>query len=598
MERQEQMLEIQHQDPIIYSKNNIFYCGDVGVPLRRIENVGFEANIRKNFFTKRYLSIFPLQCYSWNEILDGKSVAMISPRDSGKTIGYLPSLLSHLANGIKSREASKPEENDEGERQIDIGPTAIIFVKTSREIQLIKQLCTQLMTSPKLEIVTAAGIWNLKKKVLALINGCDLLITTPPCFERLADCGAVNIFDRDKIRYLVFENLNGLQEKFEGEIERIFKRFVEHAPAEDSQVQLIITATKWVESLRSLYKQSYINVLLISDFIEAAIMARSRFQVVVEKEESKDANLLDRLKKYEWSHQKTLIIFDKISEIIEFRKLLETEAPEINFVAVDSNEKSDLTKSMISLWQREPRWRMTLLLMNDEVFQRLFAEIEHVEVIIHYSMTKTWTKFSRRFAASIEIYKQHVELPSEMKRPTAIILLCDENIREFSSLHKFLQDRRLFKQLSDEIQQKVQIIKDGIEENKMMECSGVQLCPNFLKFADDSNVCKCELRHAFTLKDRASLLPRSGQVKFKILCVLNPLHFSIQITHTRVNAKSKWVSHLDKIKQTEWALQKLQQFMNDNENVKTAAVIKIGEVYCARHSITHEWCRCRVIAIS
>ncbi|KAG5677456.1 hypothetical protein PVAND_007214 [Polypedilum vanderplanki] len=606
----ESHMKFDEEDPTIYSNNNkiFLYGNEISEPLMRLDDLKFARNIRENFFKKGFRSIFPIQNYSWNEILKRHSILMIGPRYSGTTIAYIPSLLTLLLKDIQTQKIEDEEVYDDNENKdkeitsslyTSQGPLAIIFAKSSREVELIRKLCVDLSKS-SLKIVAASGIWNLTTKKIELLNGCDLLITTLPCFKRLDDCDIIKIFDRNKIRYIVLDGFDFIYEKFDKEVIQILKSFYKYDSIEENKLQFIITATKWDEVFRVLYMQSFIKIILIDNFIEAAIMARTRFQIVIEDEHAKDLNLLKRLKSNEWRQFKTLILFNQFSELVAYKKFIKDEAPEISIISIESIKQKKAINELCLMWQQESKGRMTLLLMTDEVYQIHCAIIERVQVIIHYSLSPSWTKFCRRFGASIDHYKKFVEKnnqPTEEERPVAIILLNDDNVREFSRLLHFLQDRRLIKQLSNEMHQKVMRIKETVERSKMKNDEEIFICQNFLKFADSSNDCDCNQRHGFTNRDINSFLLKSGYVKFLILDIFNPLHYTIKITHTRNDLNSSWISQYDKIEQTEIALKELQLYMNNKENEKTAAVIKIGELYCIKNIPTHNWYRCKVIFI-
>ena len=141
------------QAPLIQSERSIFVHGtDLKAPILNANEANFTEIIHKKLFKYGYRSIFPTQAHSWNEIVDGRSVTIVNNQNSGKTMTFLPPLLSLL---------SVKFETDEESSQ---GPIALIITNTSREVEALYSLCKQLLPNKDVKIVKAFGIWNFKDK--------------------------------------------------------------------------------------------------------------------------------------------------------------------------------------------------------------------------------------------------------------------------------------------------------------------------------------------------------------------------------------------------------------------------------------------------
>lgn len=56
-------------------------------PLEHLSQAHFTKEIHSNLFKHGYRTIFPIQAYSFNEICTGRSVVIVNPKCSGKTMG-------------------------------------------------------------------------------------------------------------------------------------------------------------------------------------------------------------------------------------------------------------------------------------------------------------------------------------------------------------------------------------------------------------------------------------------------------------------------------------------------------------------------------
>jgi hypothetical protein len=140
----------------------------------------------------------------------------------------------------------------------------------------------------------------------------------------------------------------------------------------------------------------------------------------------------------------------------------------------------------------------------------------------------------------------------------------------------------------------LQTIGRIIEEKMVIKKSSASLCLNFIKFGEAMDQCLCDKRHQFIASDKPDDLLLCKQIKFQILRVFNPLHFSIKITHTQGYESDDWNSLVEANECTQEVLKELQMCMNDGS--KIAGILIIDALYCVYFS--NEWCRCKVVSIT
>lgn len=67
---------------------NTFVNGDsYREPIEYISQAKFTKEIHFNLVKSGYHAVFPIQRYSWNEILLGRAMTIVNPKCSGKTMG-------------------------------------------------------------------------------------------------------------------------------------------------------------------------------------------------------------------------------------------------------------------------------------------------------------------------------------------------------------------------------------------------------------------------------------------------------------------------------------------------------------------------------
>jgi superfamily II DNA/RNA helicase len=571
---------LNKQAPLMQSERRIFVHGtDLQPRILNLNEAKFIEGIHNNMFKYGYRSIFPTQAHSWNEIIDGRSITIVNSRNSGKTMTFLPPLLSLLSNKLDTDE------------DISQGPIAIIITNTSREVETLYYLCKQLLPNKDVKIVKAFGIWNFKDKCIELLNGCDLLITTPSCFTRFTKCDAIKMFDRNRIKHLVFENLDLMYEKFKMDLVVILKLCTKGTDLPQDNPQIIITATCWQNYLHFFSKFSANPIIVIDPYIEAALFAQSRFTVTRKSLKEKDQHILNNLEQFEWRMFKTAVVCSTEHEINNFQVLLRNRS--LAYEILDGNT----IEYAIEVWSRLKKGKMTILLILDSVLTR--ANIECIQILIHYSLPETWSAFSRRFALSVNYYKFYKDLPLRDKenQPRAVINLDENNVNEIPRIINFLSDRRLVQQIPAHIQNEAQRIKNDIEKAKTDADNEfiVPLCSNILKFASCSRY-KCTLRHAFIPDDKPKFIPREGKIKFKLIGMNSPLHLVVTITDYLAPNSADWISYHDKIKTINQGLKDLQDYMSDDEN-QIIDVPKVGNLYGYLDTQTGKWRRCKVIKL-
>lgn len=94
-------------------------------------------------------------------------------------------------------------------------------------------------------------------------------------------------------------------------------------------------------------------------------------------------------------------------------------------------------------WDKQPAGEMLVMVCYDAILPDL--EICMAQHIIHFSLAKSWTSFTRRFACAFGYYSNpFVEVataPAQQKKGSAssLIMLDENNNEQLPTLVKFLQ---------------------------------------------------------------------------------------------------------------------------------------------------------------
>lgn len=399
-------------------------------PIDKIEEVNFSENIYKSMKAMNF-KVFRIQAYSWRHILAGRSMVIVNAETSGQTFSYLPAILNTVA--------------DDCEYIVDgpmCGPSCVIIVRSSREVESLYSISKKLLSiNSPVKILKAFGN-NDENTVVHLINGCDIFITTPPCFDRLNTTSYVNLFDLKRIKYLIFDGLDSMLKLWQTEVSLIIKKCTRGTKHPEENPQIIVTSNVWQHQIKAFVSLSCQPVVCIGNYIEAAVYAGSKF--ALEKcvtIEEKALKLCCRLKDESYKYRRTMVIVNTQTEIVQLIKYLQSYS--INFSTVDEISTREDIASKNTTWGCEVTGKFSLMIVIDTVLPQI--TLNSVQYLYHFSLPSTWTMFSYRFTVSYDYYLKLLDTKDENPDhlPCSTILLDDENLNEIPRLIDFLSTHRL-----------------------------------------------------------------------------------------------------------------------------------------------------------
>lgn len=136
-----------------------------------------------------------------------------------------------------------------------------------------------------------------ENQVLPLVNGCEILIATPPCFLRMLKKGYITL---DRLCHTVFHDADLMVEDFTSELKEVMRHYaklLKSQPRRSAPRQAIVMASSWSVGVGSLVKAYLGNpVIIIPDMIEAAMYRGVQQVVAFCKESQRDVELLGKTK--------------------------------------------------------------------------------------------------------------------------------------------------------------------------------------------------------------------------------------------------------------------------------------------------------------
>ncbi|RWS20699.1 putative ATP-dependent RNA helicase TDRD12-like protein, partial [Leptotrombidium deliense] len=151
-----------------------------------------------------------IQCYLWPVILKGRSVCCVSSPKSGKTASYLVALFQSL---MKFKTVNRDNH----------GPYYVIVCSSFKVVQNVFDEANKLKGSESFPRIIALNSFNEEQQNIPILNGCEILISTPSPLLRLMQnpCG-----DFKKCCALIFDDCDKCLEIHFSVVRDIFAKYI------------------------------------------------------------------------------------------------------------------------------------------------------------------------------------------------------------------------------------------------------------------------------------------------------------------------------------------------------------------------------------
>lgn len=393
-------------------KKMILHGNDLKPFWNSINDSGFH-NFLKNKLSHNTESLNDIQKVIWPQILHGKHCLVISSKQDCLTY-LLPLIL--LLNRKKGDH---------------LGPIAIIFTNSSSRIDEIAMQC-EIYARRNISVIKAVGL--CKDKKIELMNGCEILITTPPAFIRLVNNNAsYKIIDENTLKHVVFDNFdqNSLN-IFEKELNVIFKsQYATKMP------QTIIVSKTYSNGLKTKILSQLPasdTVKCMDNYLDAAAFVGLSISIEISADPHDKINKL--ITTDFDAYKKNIIVVSDFNTLSVLEETLTVKA-----IKCDNPKIADI-------WDESSQ--NNILIINDAILND--SIIQNADNLIHYDLPfnlglaiTTSDQFSKRFKVfQNEIYKR-LNSQEEATALKTKIILSNENVSQFEELINLLIGRNLLK---------------------------------------------------------------------------------------------------------------------------------------------------------
>ncbi|XP_065362954.1 putative ATP-dependent RNA helicase SoYb [Calliphora vicina] len=550
----EALMDVKHTEhlPIVEGERKIqskfidhLVLAHSSIQLTAIENVSeapFLPEIHEEMRQMRVNKVYRIQVYAWSHVLRSNSLFVVNPSRSGKTWSYLPPLCSLICCRA---ELIKPS----------YGPVAIILVASLKHVEMVSNYCRRLMSGLKNEAPTCVpsyGMRNLIETKVQLLNGCGILVATPSSVLRLLHENVNEpLFDAERIQHIVIDDMDIMMSRSQQDLEnasRILFKMAKKSKFEKLSPQLIVTSRDWDRPMVKLIRKSNQPLLLIGDFLEAAVYGQATLSVKLKSSAEKNDTILKFIinmsNSAQGSDNRTLIMCNEDEDVQNVVKFLQDCGHHcIGFYS----RSTDNERVTIDEWKM--KLSSQILVCTDARFCEL--KIQNVNNLIHYSMPTSWTRFTTRFSALSRTYNNYVSrnfeqtsalstaFASKKHCAHSMILLDENNSLQLPRLVDFM--RKHNQTVHDEILAVSRRVLIAREEQRIL--NGSLLCPQLLEFGECDEP-RCDNRHELTRFDiisKSAGIPSSGEIRIHILKVFSPTHYAVRLLHHKLPNTTKWV---------------------------------------------------------
>ncbi|XP_023310891.1 putative ATP-dependent RNA helicase TDRD12 [Anoplophora glabripennis] len=469
-------------------------------PVRSLSEVCFHEGIRNSLHQLKYREAKRIQIYTWPAIFRQQHVVMVNGPQTGKTIAYLPVILTFLLEKNERYRQFMSKTN---------GPIAIVLCANTKKCEEVYDLSKTLLGGNRLKV-------SLITYPLSHVNTkyTDMLVTTPTILVDLLKQNAINfkrlchliLEDGDAILKLEPEIMNGIFDLTQS----MLSNRIHPKP-----VQLIICAEHWDLRLENLIRRlNKIPLICIGNYLEAALYGKIQFSMKFVNSACKEHELKSLLK--DTFRICKSIILCKEEEIEEIQTILMLKGIDATVVSEHMSKEDILYLEQV--WTQCKGGEYTGPFQKGPILGRPSSGRRHeLEEAILHEIEEDPNTSIRKIAANHNI---------RMKCQS--VVLCDEKCEEhMPKFFNFINSTELQNQMSDKFKNFSQGLKHLEEEKKLKNEIG--LCET-LKLFGICSVTHCPWRHIVNKDvDISDYLPQSGKIKFKIVRIHDVTNYSVQL---------------------------------------------------------------------
>ncbi|KAK7504577.1 hypothetical protein BaRGS_00004063, partial [Batillaria attramentaria] len=490
-------------------------------PAYTLRDVAFVDFIKESM-KQEIKTPYAIQAHSWPSILRGRHVVGIAPPRGGKTLAYLPALLTQLT---ECNYLSLPKGS---------GPKALILIPSWRKAHEIGEYVNGIMRRH-----------TTLRTILPLLEGCDLLIATPHCLLRMIDKGYTNL---KRLCHLILDDAEVLVEEFTPQIRQIMSEYascLEQSRQLPVPRQILLFSTAWTPGVASFQSQYQLDpVLVFASRLEASVFGKVQQVVHLCMMPTPAQQLVELLNGLTTGpdHRRIIITTETDERARDIEQLLETQS--IYCVVVDSTMGTfgDDVEEQVNRWRTQVT--SAVLVVTDAMIYEL--RLTCAQVVIHYDLPKSKTTFGNRLACMLDYFHDQINGSSSEKpavQPVSHIMISylsldRERLEHIRSLRDFLA------RSDATIPAGLTALLAGMYEG-LNKDDTKSLCKYIKAFGRCIKEFKCPDRHLVLSVDSVkedgeeSWPPGTGEVKIRVCKIISANHFFVRLLEHRVVGQPK-----------------------------------------------------------
>ncbi|XP_064548439.1 putative ATP-dependent RNA helicase SoYb [Drosophila montana] len=509
-------------------------------------------------------TVLPTQRYSWPHLMKGNTLVLVDRTGSGRSWSYLPPLCSLVMRRMRSTPIGVNKEPS-------LGPLAVLLADSVANAQALFNHCTNLMGSYKTNMLKVVNTHAhcVKEVHIRLLYSCGILVTTPTHLKQLLQQD-MQLIDPRRLKYFVIDDYDRMRASVPQLLNELLQ-IVQNMAI--TQLQLVLIAQQWhARVFLELVKRFGDNpLLLFGDFLEAAVYGSLKLNVAVLRSSKKTQQLLDYLGVQNPLKRRTIIYCKHDEELTALQQAL-TEA---GYECIGPTEVANQQIHQ-------------LLLLTDAV-QQTQLPVGNFELMVHYSLPESWSKFSYRFHAVSDNISNCL-VPQNFKQNVVSCVMLDEsNSYELPRLVQFLDAHDI--ELGEHILQMVASCRQLTDQSR-------QFCPQMLSSGECGQLY-CSKRHYPVSVDFQRQLCALWQPKTAVRCniikIYDPVHFAVMAVSYKPSHSESWQEalNLSTLRKLSTAL---YMHMSIEQNRRPKQLLKIADVCVLHRGIKYQ--RVRVVDLS
>lgn len=347
-----------------------------------------------------------------------------------------------------------------------------------------------------LPLAVLYGNGDEREQYPLLLNGCSIVVATPPAFLRAIDENTFTNLNR--LKHLILDDVDVLLETHPVQLNDILKEInlnlAQRTSPSQRTIQIIACGKQWTDGVERFYVEleRFRPIVVVHPWLEASVFAKISTKVTVLKQSEKNKHLLQILKSFgNLTSSIVAICVSNTDSLGEIFKILNKE----NISVSSRREDSAVDRPFV-------------LCVIDE--NLISSSIDDVDVLIHYDLGECdqngKTLFERRWLLMRRHFVNGRRNDSQLRQ---FIFIAETDAVQSPDVERYL------KRLKARVPKKLTQLIAGRISIMHRERERFHLCPYLKCFGACTNKQTCKNRHfLMDLDRRAEFLPSNGEEIF------------------------------------------------------------------------------------